>query len=254
MAAPPRPFFSRLHRNDIMADEFDYTQMWPGTFAPSRSGDDDRGIYLLDSDATAKGPRRGGPLAFDETTRCLSDPGPSTHPRALPGGQIYPGPFGAGRISDRAGVRPSELREGFDSDRSLYIRGSPHVGYPGFRGQVSSSRSSRAAIDAVNWDNRPPHFSSETGNETAHLSVPPKPPTPPLGVYPRFNQVESFAPGPPSFDTIRVVLFFIVVALAVSWLVSERSARISEKRICREFRLALLAVRPTVPPVSPPLG
>ena len=254
-----------------MADPSDYTQMWCGVFTPPRTGDDDRGVYLLD-DETSVG--RNGKI-YDECTRVLYD---DAHPRTHPGGQRYPGPYGGGRASDRVGpgfpereaaARRAEARyagEGFSgsgpvgsvntsaADRSLYTQGSRSLGHPGPRGMVTSSREGRRAIDNAVWDNRPPHFADDTPNEFAHLYIDPAARGPPLftknPTHPGFRQVDRFGASPSgsgglspanSLEVIKIVLFVIVVVLMAMWLMVSGS----EKRIAREVEcaLAMAAIR-----------
>lgn len=252
-----------------MADEHDYTSMWSGTFSPPDVGGGG-GVYLLDDEASV-GRAPGGGAFGDRCTRALYE---DAHPRTYPGGQRYPGPFGAGRASDRVGPgfaeRDADARrasarfagEGFrgggpdgpdafdgpgrgpDADeRARYVRGSRALGHPGPRGMVTSARGARQAVDDVVWDNRPLHYADGTGNEFAHLFIDPAARGPPLYrrdlTFPGFGQVDHFgnraAGGMGEAQVIKVVLFFIVVVLAATWLMIAGA----EKRVGREVRRAL---------------
>jgi hypothetical protein len=207
-----------------MADPSDYTQMWSGVFTPPPAPG---GVSILDDDDSVR---------LDDVSRltpCGRTLYEEAHPRAVRDRQRYPGPFGAGRASDRVGPSlkgacPSEgrLREGFaagapsfedwpggpghaklfearPSDEQqaedAYLRGSRALGHPGFRGMVTSRRGRRAAVDGVAWDNRPPHFAPGSPNSLAHLYLDPAARGPALfskdPVFPGFRQVDRFAAG-----------------------------------------------------------
>lgn len=253
-----------------MADESDYTRMWSGVFTPPRIGDEDRGIYLLD-DETSVG--RNSEL-YDEETRILYD---EAHPRTHPGGQRYPGPYGGGRASDRngptLGERQAVLRrdsarfagEGFaggpdglgpsPAERAQYIQGSRSLGHPGPRGMVTSIREGRPAIDGIMWDERPPHYAPDTGNEYAHLYIDPEARGPALfykdTTYPGFQQVDHFGGsargargGSPWRDpamAVNAVIFVILLVLVAMWLIVSTSVDRAEKRFARELKYALRA-------------
>ena len=245
-----------------MADEFDYTRMWSGTFTPPRIGDDDRGIYLLD-DETSVG--RNGRI-YDECTRVLYD---DAHPRTHPGGQRYPGPYGGGRASDRVGPgfpeREAAARrrgarhagEGFSvgpdaAERALYVQGSRAFGHPGPRGMVTSGREGRRAIDNAVWDDRPPHFAGDTPNEFAHLFIDPEARGPPLfskdPTYPMFRQADRFGSSPAdsggalaprdTLEIVKIVLFIVIVVLAAMSCL-QQTVSSAEKRIGRGLECAL---------------
>lgn len=252
-----------------MADEDDYTKMWNGVFTPPQVGDYPPygGVYILDDEASVGRNTK----IYDECTRVLYD---DAHPRAYPGGQRYPGPFGAGRASDRVGPTFDEReenarrREGFlgappapppsEWERDEYTRGSRRLGHPGPRGMVTSSREGRAAVDDVVWDNRPPHFAPDTPNEYAHLYVDPAARGPPLfwsvPGYPGFRQVDRFGgPGAPArcpdraaLELLKVVLFFVVVVLLAMWIIAAGSEKMRLGRqhelVCA-LRAALAAPR-----------
>jgi len=209
-----------------MADEYDYALQWPGTYVAPRPVDD--GISILEDEKSVGRNTR----IYDEATRVLYD---DVHPRNSPGGRRYPGPYGGGRASDRVG--PSlEERERFaarhdvtPAEHARYVRGSRELGHPGPRGMVTSSRRARAAVDGVDWDDRPPHYAPEAPNEYAHLYVDPAARGPALTrrdlVYPGFRQVDKFGAAPaaplaPRFDLRDFVLFFIIVTV-IAFLISE---------------------------------
>lgn len=212
-----------------MADESDYTKMWSGVFTPPRVGDDDRGVYLLDDEASVG---RNGKI-YDGCTRALYYDDDDAHPRTYPGGQRRPGPDAV------------TLQE-----RAAYTQGSRVLGHPGPRGMVASSREGRRAVDNAVWDSRPPHFADDTPNALAHLYVDPAARGPPLfskdPTYPGFRQVDRFGSSPAgsgyggltprdTLEVVKVVLFFIIVALAAMWLMVDSA----EKRIGREVVCAL---------------
>lgn len=221
-----------------MADEHDYTQMWSGVFTPPQIGDDDRGLHLLDE------------------------------------ADYYEAP--ANQRFGRNGTR-----EGFDSGGSsqaaFYTQGSRVLGHPGPRGAVTSSRAGRAAIDSIDWDNRPPHYAADTPNKYAHLYIDPTAQGPALAfrhpAYPHFRQVDRFGVSGAgstsaggggaggggaentgaggggaqcscgqtavSVETMKAILFVIVVVL-VAMCFAQQAVANAEKRIAREFRRVLL--------------
>lgn len=246
-----------------MADPSDYTTQWSGVFSPPRIGDEEYGgIYLLD-DETSVGRNTA---IYDDCTRVLYD---DAHPRTHPGGQRYPGPYGAGRATDRVGPSFEERRqtnrrasaqfagEGFASgpgvpengvtpeEQDLYIRGGRGLGHPGPRGMVTSARDGRPAVDDIMWDNRPPHYAADTPNEYAHLYIDPGARGPPLfrkdTTYPSFQQVDRFSgtrSGPPLSDTleiVKIVIFIIVIVLVAMTMMASNT----EKRLGRELKCAL---------------
>ncbi len=80
----------------------DYTSMWDGIYAPPDSGALGS-LYILDSERTVG---RNTPI-YDDCTRVLFD---EAHPRTYPAGQRYPGPYGAGRATDRIGPDLADRR------------------------------------------------------------------------------------------------------------------------------------------------
>jgi hypothetical protein len=247
-----------------MADPSDYTQMWSGVFTPPRIGDHDRGIYLLDDEASVGRNTK----IYDDCTRVLYD---DAHPRTHPGGQRSPGPYGAGRASDRVGptydereaaARRASARfagEGFSGsappsrgDRRRYIEGSRRLGHPGPRGMVTSGREGRPAIDNAVWDNRPPHFADDTPNEYAHLYIAPEARGPALfrknTAYPGFRQVDRFGASPgggagiavgDTLEIVKVVVFIVIVILVVMCGLQQMISG-AEKRIERTLECRLL--------------
>ncbi len=227
-----------------MADESDYTQMWGGVFA-SPPGGDGGGVYVLDDEGSVG---RNSKI-YDTCTRALYE---EAHPRNH-SSRRYPGPFGAGRASDRVGPaldeRDEERREDFAGGSAEYVRGSRALGTPGFRG-LTSARGGRRAVDQVMWDNRPAHYAPGTSNAQAHLYVEPEARGEPryhpsLPGYPgRLARVDRFEPGsggaPMSAhdicEVVKVVLFFVIVVLAAMWVMVSSA----EKRMGRELELALL--------------
>ena len=251
-----------------MADPSDYTQMWSGVFTPPPAPG---GVSILDDDDSVR---------LDDVSRltpCGRTLYEEAHPRAVRDRQRYPGPFGAGRASDRVGPAlkggcPSEkrLREGFAAGPSgrlfeeqagdAYLRGSRALGHPGFRGMVTSRRGRRAAVDGVAWDNRPPHFAPGSPNSLAHLYLDPAARGPALfskdPVFPGFRQVDRFAAGsasagPPA--AAAAAFFWVLLIFAAVCFFSAAAARapraviISAKNsdaaaeVARAFREALNA-------------
>ncbi len=196
-----------------MADEYDYAGGWKGVFVPTEVNDE-FGVSILD-DPAARRDKRGrrdwlGDAGADRVDRFLGGPG-----RAL------------------------------DDE---YVRGSRQLGHPGFRGQVTSSRRGRAAIDASGWDNRPPHYAPSSGNDYAHLSVDDR--GPPLSTrepIPRVRSVDNFAAAPESGDTFimwaTVALFCALVLLAVAVATRTFTARCDEIRELKSLVVALMVGR-----------
>lgn len=81
----------------------DYTSMWDGIYAPPDSGALGS-LYVLESERTVG---RNTPI-YDDCTRLLFD---EAHPRTYPAGQRYPGPYGAGRATDRIGPDLADRRQ-----------------------------------------------------------------------------------------------------------------------------------------------
>lgn len=229
-----------------MADEYDYTSMWSGVYTPPRN-DDDHGVYLLD-DESSIGRDNGYPIR-DEGLSLLYDG--DVHPRTHPGGQRYPGPFGAGRASDRVGPTPDERHRAERFGAAKYTQGSRALGHPGFRGMVTSGREGRPAVDDVAWDDRPPHYADDTPNKHAHLYVDPEARGPPLfqkdTTYPGFRQVDAFSGKPSSgkmsirdsVEIIKTVIFFVIILLVALWLAVNSAVSSAEKRILERVNCAV---------------
>jgi hypothetical protein len=229
-----------------MADENDYTRMWDGTFqTPTDSG----GVYVLDAEYSVA----RAPAAYDSCTRELAAAG--AHPRRLPCGLRYPGPYGGGRASDAVGPGPAYGwrrglaggRERFsfdagpsDADRALYARGSRRLGRPG--------RTARNAIDAFDPVERPPHFASDSSNAHAHLSIVPDTRGAPAPTAPQQARVEKFTPWPtPSpYETAQLVL---LVVLAVLVALRCLQTFVAEKRVAYVYVDPRLGGLPGAPPL-----
>lgn len=215
-----------------MADEYDSLRSRAGVFVLPDAGLDD-GVSLLDDVRSM--PRDGGSWAESPCTRVMYD---DSHPRNTPGGRRYPGPYGGGRATDKVGPDFREMESfrtgGPSAYDDLYARGDRRLGHPGFRGQITSARGGRPAIENVAWDNRPPHYSDESGNDYAHLV--PADRGPPLffkgpSSLPR---VEHFAPAlvgavAPSqmwafaAGVMAAVVFFAVVVLIARALGAQKT-------------------------------
>lgn len=249
-----------------MADPSDYTTQWSDVFTPPRIGDEDYGgIYLLDDEESVG----RNTAIYDKCTRVLYD---DAHPRASPGGQRYPGPYGGGRATDRVGpsfeereqaLRRSGARfagEGFapgpsEDEERRYAQGSRRLGHPGPRGMVTSSREGRPAVDDIMWDNRPPHYAPDTPNEYAHLYVDPAARGPALfrkdTTYPGFRQVDHFSTPrngqlSDTLEIVKIVIFVIVIVLAAMALMTSHT----EKRLNRELKCALREAMAALPKKS----
>lgn len=195
-----------------MGELYDFTNDYPGHYQIFNP--DPGGIAILDDDQSI--------LNVDPEL------GDELHPRNQGIDRRTTFSSGAGR---KEGF---EARENFGSpnfsrDRQQYLTGK----WPPSENGVKSNRRGWVQIEDVNWDPRPPHYNPNSPNEYAHLYVSPSMRGNP-SQYPDANRMvyEGFG-NRGDFDSMRVVLFFILVIIITmlgSFTIGFNVGRASETR------------------------